>query len=137
MALKAVPKKKKWKKLTPLKVQESFNQAVRERDGKCVSCGKIENLQSSHFFAVKGSGSIRFHPKNAHAQCAGCHIEWHNRNCMPYFRYCNDNIEGFSKIELLKTKTIKHTQELLIEIQNLSKQKEFDKIELLIESRLF
>jgi len=138
MALKAVPKKKKQKvkKVTVTKVQEIFNAAIKRRDNSCVTCGRIEYLQASHFFGKGGSGSIRYHPQNVHTQCSKCHIEWHNNTCMPYLRYMENNVPKFELVEQMKKKTIKYNQEILSKIVELSKQDDLDGVEKLIEERM-
>lgn len=45
---------------------------IRERDGKCVRCGKTEYLQCSHFWA-RAISATRFDPDNLDALCYGCH----------------------------------------------------------------
>lgn len=132
---KRVKKKiaKKVKKLTVTKVQEAVNEAIRERDGRCVTCGTVENGQASHFFARGGSSALRYHPKNIHRQCGGCHLEWHNRNSKPYTRYF-DSIEGTDRLEAMMTKNIKLGQVELRTIYDFAKSGDLDSLETYIES---
>ncbi len=58
---------------------------VRGRDGRCVTCGSVQNLQCSHFYSRRYL-SIRFDLRNCNAMCAGCNRK-HNRDRRPYERY--------------------------------------------------
>lgn len=61
------------KKVTSVtKADSLFSKWVRERDGKCVRCGKTTNLQASHFWPRAWS-STRFDPENVDSLCYGCH----------------------------------------------------------------
>ena len=66
------PKKIK-KKLTSVKKADTlFSKWVRDRDGKCVRCGKTEHLQCSHFWP-RAVSATRFDPENCDTLCYGCH----------------------------------------------------------------
>lgn len=58
---------------------------VRARDKKCVTCGKYQNLQCSHFYSRRYL-IIRFNLQNCNAMCANCNKR-HNYNPLPYMRY--------------------------------------------------
>lgn len=50
---------------------------IRERDGKCVFCGKTAeqaSLQNSHFWG-RGDKQHRFDPKNCDTLCFSCHMQ--------------------------------------------------------------
>ena len=55
-----------------------FSIMVRERDKKCMFCGKTKEqgyvLQASHFWG-RGDKSNRFNPDNVDALCFRCHME--------------------------------------------------------------
>lgn len=124
------PKKTKKKKLTPKKVQEYFNAAIRRRDGRCMTPFYCKGaLQASHFFAVGGNGGLRFHPANCWTQCAGCHFEWHNRNPMRFFDLMRKKPEKLTWLENHRTRTIKYTQEVLQRISELCLQDRLDVLE--------
>jgi hypothetical protein len=89
------PKTKAKKKatLTITKVQKAFNDAIRERDGRCTinhgSCSG--NLECSHFFPVGANSTLRFYPGNAYTQCSSAHFEHHNRNPLIYVSWMKAN----------------------------------------------
>ena len=52
-----------------------FSKLIRERDGKCVFCGKVTGrLQNSHFWG-RGNKATRFHPLNCDLLCFLCHVQ--------------------------------------------------------------
>ncbi len=125
------PKKHK-PKLTPAKVQPIFNAAIVRRDGFCItSCG-VDNLQCSHFFAVGGSGALRFHPANAHAQTAGEHIRFHNRDCTAYAEYMADHPK-YEYLKAARSRQVKYSQDDLRRILELSKADRLDELEEFVE----
>lgn len=53
-----------------------FSKMIRERDGKCVFCGKKPDegkLENSHFWG-RGDKINRFNPKNCDTLCFYCHF---------------------------------------------------------------
>ena len=46
---------------------------VRQRDGKCFTCGTTINLQCGHLFS-RASYSTRWDLVNCNAQCASCNL---------------------------------------------------------------
>lgn len=115
------PKKKK-KTLTAAKVQTAFNQAIVRRDGYCILSGKGDNLQCSHFFAVGGSGALRFYPGNAHAMTAGVHIHFHNRDVLPYTEWMQENCNELEWMKTARKATIHYGQGSLTIIQSYCKE---------------
>ncbi len=65
--------KKKFEVWSTARADKEFSLWVRKRDGKCKRCGKIENLQCSHYWSRMHSAT-RYDPKNCIALCAGCHL---------------------------------------------------------------
>ena len=63
----------KVKTWTTEKADRIFSRWIRDRDKRCMRCGKTENLQCSHFWSRRHS-SVRYDPKNCVAACAGCHL---------------------------------------------------------------
>ncbi len=49
-----------------------FSLYIRERDGKCVRCKGLDELQCSHFFDRQHSGT-RYDGDNCDTLCKGCH----------------------------------------------------------------
>lgn len=90
--MKAVPKpkkgtaraKKKYIESLKNKLQVLFNRWIVLRDGGCITCGSTNNLQASHYFSVGSAPAVRYNDENAHAQCAKCHLETHNKGGYRY-----------------------------------------------------
>jgi len=47
---------------------------IRQRDKKCLLCGKTDNLTNSHFYGRSNAGT-RFHPDNCDTFCMECHTK--------------------------------------------------------------
>ena len=80
-------------KLDPADIK--FSQYIRLRDGKCVRCGSIVELndkglpvshQASHYFG-RGRESTRFSPENVDCLCFFCHRYWGSDNREEYRRF--------------------------------------------------
>lgn len=56
-------------------VDNLFSKVIRSRDGKCLHCGKTENLQCSHVLP-RTYISVRWNTENAITLCYRCHIYW-------------------------------------------------------------
>mgnify|MGYP001619173277 CR=1 FL=1 len=82
MANGKLKKVKVWKDSTAL---TNLNHWIVKRDGRCMRCGKKENLQSSHYFGKQRS-SVRFEPLNCDALCYPCH--YGNLNGWEYHKSC-------------------------------------------------
>lgn len=67
-----------WGKIKRDPADKLFSEYIRKRDGRCVRCGKTENLQCSHFWSRRMEG-VRFDPINAEALCPGCHKRWEHQ----------------------------------------------------------
>ena len=63
---------KGFRKISINKEDKEWGRLVRERDGKCLYCGKTEYLQAHHLFS-RGRSATRFNLKNGFTLCAGCH----------------------------------------------------------------
>jgi len=50
-----------------------FSKYIRQRDGKCFTCGSPENLQCGHYIP-RDCLELRYSEKNCHAQCVGCNV---------------------------------------------------------------
>jgi hypothetical protein len=59
------------------KADKLFSDFIRDRDGwKCLTCGKEgdnKSIQCGHY-ETRGCIQLRYHEKNAHAQCVVCNI---------------------------------------------------------------
>lgn len=56
-----------------------FSKIIRTRDGKCLRCGKTEQLQCSHV-VPRTFISTRWNTENAITLCYACHIHWWHKN---------------------------------------------------------
>ena len=78
MAFISKPKPIKVKKTDRKKLIKRLDSIVREivllRDGRCVICGKLDNLQCGHLI-TRGKHSVRWDLKNCHVQCSGCNLK--------------------------------------------------------------
>lgn len=63
---------------------------IRKRDGVCVKCGTMDNLQCSHILP-RTYQSVRWHPDNAIALCVKHHIYW-------WHKYPHEAVEWFDSI---------------------------------------
>lgn len=62
-----------------------FSKLIRERDGKCVFCGKSDGkLENSHFWG-RGNKATRFDPQNCDTLCFHCHM-LHEGNKQGFYR---------------------------------------------------
>ena len=64
--------KKIW---TTSRADREFSKMIRERDGRCLKCGREDMLDCSHFWTRKYS-STRYNFNNCIALCRGCHFKW-------------------------------------------------------------
>ena len=64
--------------LTIKKLDKEFSRFIRNRDKRCVLCGKTENLQCGHLFS-RVAHSTRWSEVNCHGQCSGCNV-YHEHN---------------------------------------------------------
>lgn len=67
---------RKDKPTTSKKADILLSKYIRERDGKCVRCGKLTGLTNSHFWSRIHSAT-RYDPDNCDALCwLPCHYTW-------------------------------------------------------------
>ena len=60
-------------KYTSKQADMAFSVFIRQRDGKCVRCGRKDMLTCSHFWGRTHSAT-RYDPENCDAVCVGCHL---------------------------------------------------------------
>lgn len=59
------------------KRDKEFSEYIRKRDGKCLICSKITNLQCAHLIS-RTAREYRWDEKNAITLCYSCHFyKWH------------------------------------------------------------
>lgn len=83
------------------KAWDTFSKFIRQRDGKCVTCGSTNQLQAGHFW----HGVLDFDEMNINAQCKKCNV-WLSGNLAVYSTYLLEKY-GLEKFEDLK---IRHYQ---------------------------
>lgn len=71
-----------WGKIKIDAADKKFSEYIRQRDGRCVACGRlgtgekgIVGLDNSHYFSRRNE-STRFDPRNCDALCRRCHQRW-------------------------------------------------------------
>lgn len=64
------------------KAWDVFSKWVRNRDGRCVTCGSRNSLQAGHFY----HGVLDFDEMNINAQCSQCN-KWNHGNLAVYSVY--------------------------------------------------
>lgn len=73
------------RKFAVKKADTYFSLYIRARDGRCVCCGAVTNLQCGHLF-TRSYFTIRWDPMNAFCQCAGCNLS-HEHDPGPLTRH--------------------------------------------------
>ena len=61
------------------KADKLFSQFIRNRDGKCVRCGKTETLHCHHVIS-RSCKATRWDEDNGISLCPGCHRNWGHAN---------------------------------------------------------
>lgn len=90
------------------KLDKIFAKYIVARDKRCVTCGKTTGLQCSHFFGRRAL-STRWDKRNSHAQCSGCHMEYHLDNTQPYTRFMQKTYgKELETLEIQHNTTIKY-----------------------------
>lgn len=125
------------------KVQAAFSSAIKRRDKVCIirdfepCCG---GLECSHYFTQGGSPSLMFYPPNAYAQCSRHHWNHHNkREDADVYRSRlleMGKAEELASMELLRSRYIKYTDELKLEIIRLCNGDKMEALKELIKNEL-
>lgn len=64
-----------------------FSDYIRKRDGKCMRCGRTENLTCSHYWGRSNSGT-RYDPDNCDTLCwMPCHMGWEKQKQGDYMQF--------------------------------------------------
>lgn len=125
------------------KVQVAFSNAIKRRDCRCMikdyePCSG--SLECSHYFTQGANPSLMFYPPNAYAQCASHHWKHHNKiECSEMYK--NRLLEmgkkkELEKMEFLRSKYIKYSDELKLEIIRLCETDNLSELKQLIEREL-
>lgn len=99
---KGIRKKKIW---TTKKADVEFSKWIRNRDGRCMRCGTINNLTCSHFW-VRQHSATRYDPDNCVAVCwMPCHkYHWEKEKQGDYRTFMLNRL-GKEKYEELEKKS--------------------------------
>ncbi len=126
---KAEKPKRRKKKTARQQLERQLDAIVREivlkRDGRCVVCGKVTNLQCGHLI-TRTKRSVRWDLKNCNVQCAGCNF-YHEHNPHPYTnwfinRYGLEEYQRlFAKSEAIGKYTIDELETMLFELTEKAK----------------
>ena len=105
------------------KLDKVFSVYIRQRDGRCVICGKTEGLTNGHLFS-RINYSTRWDELNCHCQCSGCNYS-HEFKPYPFFqwfenKFGKETLDNLYK-KLLETRKWKdwEIQELIDKYQGL------------------
>jgi len=93
------------------KLDIQWSLAVRERDGKCMKCGRRDGLQGAHIFSRR-SRSVRWDLDNGIALCMACHLFWAHQEPVEFTRFLEGLLgRGFlKKLERKKNTIIKYQE---------------------------
>jgi hypothetical protein len=108
----SIPKLKK-------ELDKVFSKYIRERDKKCVRCGKTTGLTCSHFWSRKHLAT-RYDEDNCDALCFPCHLfHWEKEKQGAYLDYMKRKL-GVQRYDVLEykahsiTKLVKGDYEYLL-----------------------
>jgi hypothetical protein len=87
------------------------------RDGRCVTCGAMDELTCSHF-VKRGKSIIRWDLENCNCQCGGCNLS-HNSYQGAYRRYIIDHYGSATLERLHGAEAIEKYQWPVIDLRDL------------------
>lgn len=73
------------------KIDKWFSDKIKQRDGKCLRCGRDYNLQCAHVFSRSHLGT-RWEDKNAVTLCSGCHLFWAHKEPLQFYDWIRDRL---------------------------------------------
>lgn len=71
-----------------------FSKYIRQRDGKCLRCGRTDTLQCAHI-AGRRSLSGRWNDKNAITLCYTCHLRWSHQNPIEFSEWLKETLPEY------------------------------------------
>ena len=103
------------------KYDKIWSKLVRERDGRCLNCGKTDSLNAHHVI-MRGKKSTRLLLENGISLCAGCHVFSPNsvhRSPDGSKAFCIRLIgsEEYARLERLSVKPMKEAEAVRIFLQ--------------------
>jgi hypothetical protein len=83
-------------------VVRKWSKAVRERDGKCMICGTIDNLHAHHIIPWRDDESKRLDVDNGITYCSSCHMSLEAKRRIPWIVGKKHTEESKKKMSLAK-----------------------------------
>ena len=83
--MKSSDRKKMVKKLDVV-----FSKFIRQRDKKCLRCGRTDTLQCAHI-AGRRSLAGRWNEDNAITLCYACHLRWSHQQPLEFVEWLKEN----------------------------------------------
>jgi len=69
-----------------MKTLMEWSKAVKDRDGKCMECGSLEDLHAHHVLPKSTNPELKLSVENGRTLCYRCHKRWHEENRPPRIR---------------------------------------------------
>lgn len=107
------------------RADKEHSKFIRTRDGKCVRCGKTENLQCSHFWA-RSNSATRYDDENCDTLCYACHYgnqlgwEYNKQGEYREFKINQLGITKYNALELRAKSIVKRRDAILDLMERLS-----------------
>jgi 5-methylcytosine-specific restriction endonuclease McrA len=81
-----------------------FSKWIRNRDKKCLRCGRTDTLQCCHI-AGRRSLAGRWNDKNCITLCYACHLRWSHQNPLEFAEWLKKDLPEFYEEGLKVTRT--------------------------------
>lgn len=103
---------------------KEWSKLVRERDGKCLACGKRSNL-AAHHFVRRSIKSTRLIIENGVTLCPGCHVFNHefsaHKTPEMFKRWFKKRFPNRAKFVEKRAKTHMTERQAILEFKELNK----------------
>ncbi len=112
-------KRKASRKTLIKKLDKIVSEYIRDRDQKCVQCGKVDTLTNGHVFSRRHY-SLRWDIRpdgNCHCQCWGCNYK-HSYDNYDYYLWFQNKF-GKDKFESMRFEYKKSKKFTNVELENL------------------
>ena len=106
------------------KADKMFSQYIRNRDGRCLKCGK-QGILHCHHIISRSCKAVRWDEDNAISLCPGCHRNWGHANPLEVaeFMQIRLGIDEYRELILKASKPVPLTVNHYLEVIELLKQK--------------
>lgn len=95
-----------------------FSKYIRQRDGRCLKCGKTGNLQCAHIIGRRNY-RLRYDPQNSISLCYACHIHWAHKEPLDFTDWLEETYpERLTYLRLAKREIEKPDYEEIIKNLN-------------------